>query len=161
MMPADNPIEATAMRLVMMTAHAKTKYDAASRSWIGKAAIGCLAVLWSADLFAASDTDMTRDYLTCMDKASGETSSMNDCTGAETDRQDARLNDNYKRLMSKLSEDRKKELLEAQRAWIRFRDANCRFYGEGVGSISALAVNDCILDATVDRAKELKRLTVD
>ena len=85
---------------------------------------------------------------------------MLDCIGAETDRQDARLNENYKRLMSKVSDDRKKQLLEAQRAWIRFRDANCSFYAEG-GSIAQVAVNDCILVTTVDRANELKRLTAD
>jgi uncharacterized protein YecT (DUF1311 family) len=126
-----------------------------------KVALTVLGVLWSgAELLAASDADMTREYSACMDKSGGVTAKMLDCISAETNRQDARLNDNYKKLMSKLSEERKKSLLEAQRAWIRFRDANCDFYAEG-GSIAQINVNGCILDTTVDRANELKRLTPD
>jgi uncharacterized protein YecT (DUF1311 family) len=62
--------------------------------------------------------------------------------------------------MSKLSAKRKEALLEAQRAWIKFRDANCNFYydPEG-GSAARLAGTDCNLKATADRATELKDLT--
>jgi uncharacterized protein YecT (DUF1311 family) len=56
---------------------------------------------------------------------------MLNCIAAETSRQDAQLNENYKKLMSNVSEHRKKLLLEAQGAWIRFRDANCSFYADG------------------------------
>ena len=52
---------------------------------------------------------------------------MLDCMSAEFTRQDARLNENYKRLMSKLSAKRKEGLLEAQRAWIKFRDTKVAF----------------------------------
>jgi uncharacterized protein YecT (DUF1311 family) len=85
---------------------------------------------------------------------------MIDCISGETKRQDIRLNENYRRLLPKLSLHRKKELLEAQRAWIRFRDANCRFYydPEG-GSLSRVTAAECFLSATADRAKELKQLT--
>src|SRR5262249_3490011 len=81
---------------------------------------------------------------------------------AETARQDARLNENYKRLMSKVSAKRKKTLLEAQRAGIKFRDVNCSFYYDPDGGTAArLAGSDCFLQATADRAKELKNLTND
>jgi len=103
---------------------------------------------------------MTQEYLTCMDKSKGVTPEMMDCMSAETARQDARLNENYKRLMSKVSAKRKKTLLEAQRAWIKFRDLNCEFYYDPDGGTAArLASNDCFLQATADRAKELKNLT--
>jgi uncharacterized protein YecT (DUF1311 family) len=62
--------------------------------------------------------------------------------------------------MSKLSKKRKDELQQAQRAWIKFRELNCNFYGDE-GSIAQVAINGCFLDATIDRAKELKRLTTD
>ena len=72
-------------------------------------------------------------------------------------KQDARLNENYKRLMSKLSEERKKALLEAQRAWIRFRDANCTFWDDPAGGQSAaVTAKECILTTTADRASELE-----
>src|SRR5262249_11886335 len=77
---------------------------------------------------AAADRETSKEYTSCLDKAGGVTVEMMDCIGAETKRQDARLNENYKRHLSKLSANRKKALTEAPRAWIGFRDANCRFY---------------------------------
>src|SRR5262245_244029 len=81
----------------------------------------------SAELCAAADREMTQEYSTCMDKSKGVTVEMTNCILAETVRQDARLNESYRRLATKLSEERRKALLEAQRAWIQFRDANCSF----------------------------------
>ena len=121
-----------------------------------------LALALSTPALAAADSDMTQEYLTCMDKSKGVTPEMMDCMSAETARQDARLNENYKRLMSKVSAKRKKTLLDAQRAWIKFRDLNCEFYYDPDGGTAArLASNDCFLQATADRAKELKNLTND
>ena len=121
-----------------------------------------LALVLSTPALAAADSDMTQEYLTCMDKSKGVTAEMMDCISAETARQDARLNENYKGLMSKVSAKRKKTLLEAQRAWIKFREVNCKFYYDPDGGTAArLAGNDCFLQATADRAKELKNLTND
>jgi uncharacterized protein YecT (DUF1311 family) len=126
-----------------------------------KVAIVGLAFL-SAELCAAADREMTQEYSTCMDRSKGITVEMTNCILAETVRQDARLNENYRRLISKLSEERKKALLEAQRAWIQFRDANCSFYNDPKGGTAAhLAANECILNAIADRAKELQLLTRD
>ena len=121
-----------------------------------------LALVLSTPALAAADSDMTQEYLTCMDTSKGVTAEMMDCISAETARQDARLNENYTKLMSKVSAKRKKTLLEAQRAWIKFRDVNCRFYYDPDGGTAALlAGNGCFLQATADRAKELKNLTND
>jgi uncharacterized protein YecT (DUF1311 family) len=109
---------------------------------------------------AAADRETSNEYTSCLDKAGGVTVEMMDCIGAETKRQDARLNDNYKRLLSKLSANRKKALTEAQRAWISFRDANCRFYYDpDGGSLARVSASECTLNATADRAAELKQLT--
>jgi uncharacterized protein YecT (DUF1311 family) len=84
---------------------------------------------------------------------------MIDCIVAETSRQNTKLNENYKILTSKISSKRKQSLLHAQRAWITFRDANCKFYADPEGGTSArLSANECVLNATADRAKELKLL---
>jgi len=108
---------------------------------------------------AAADGEMTQEYLTCMDKSNGNTAGMTDCISAETARQDARLNENYKRLMSKLSAKRKNTLQTAQRAWVKFRDANCSFYFDPEGGTAALLDGrDCFLQATANRAKELGNL---
>jgi uncharacterized protein YecT (DUF1311 family) len=87
---------------------------------------------------------------------------MINCILAETIRQDARLNENYKRLISKLATARKNALVKAQRAWIRFRDANCGFYADPEGGSAArVTAHECLLNATVDRAKELRLLAND
>ena len=102
---------------------------------------------------------MTKEYLTCVDKGEGVTDKTLDCISAEFDRQDTRLNDAYKKLISKLSKDRAKSLVEAQRAWIKFRDANCGFYHDPDGGSAAhIAGNECMLNATVERANELENL---
>jgi uncharacterized protein YecT (DUF1311 family) len=125
--------------------------------WVGMALGSILFVLWSAELRAADDADKSKGYLACMDKAGGVTSEMLGCIAAEIKIEDAQLNENYKTLMAKLSKQRKTELQEAQRAWIKFRELNCNFYGDE-GSIAQVAINSCFLDATTDRANELKRL---
>ena len=118
------------------------------------------ALLLSTSPLIAADNEMSGEYKACMERSNGVTGEMLDCMGAEFTRQDARLNENYKRLMSKLSAKRKEALLEAQRAWIKFRDANCNFYYDPEGGSAAhLAGTDCNLNATADRATELKDLT--
>lgn len=108
---------------------------------------------------AENNRELSHEYLACLYKANGVTFAMIDCIAAETSRQDTRLNENYKTLTSKVSPKRKQPLLDAQRAWIRFRDANCKFYGDPEGGTSArLSANECLLNATADRAKELKLL---
>jgi uncharacterized protein YecT (DUF1311 family) len=73
-----------------------------------------------------------------------------------------RINANYKRLLSTVSTERKNTLIEAQRAWIKFRDTNCGFYADPKGGSAArIAANECILNATADRAKELQLLNKD
>jgi len=119
-----------------------------------------LGLLSTTPPLVAADNDMTQEYSTCMDKSNGNTAGMTDCISAETARQDARLNENYKRLMSKLSAKRKNTLQAAQRAWVRFRDANCSFYSDPEGGTAALLDGrDCFLQATANRATELKNLT--
>jgi uncharacterized protein YecT (DUF1311 family) len=111
---------------------------------------------------AEADTEMTQEYSTCLEQSNGVTVEMINCILAETIRQDARLNENYKRLISKLATERKNVLIEAQRAWIKFRDANCGFYADPEGGSAArLVANECILNATAQRAKELRLLTAD
>ena len=58
--------------------------------------------------------------------------------------------------------ERKNALVEAQRAWIKFRDANCGFYADPEGGSAArMIANECFLNATADRAKELRLLADD
>ena len=116
-----------------------------------------LVLLGLSHIASAEDTHLTKQYSSCIDKAGGITANMLDCMWAETKRQDARLNQAYKDVMARLSPERKKQLQEAQRAWIKYRDANCRFYADpDGGSIATVNSNDCFMSATASRAKELE-----
>jgi len=137
--------------------------DPSSRlaSRVTKVMIVCLVVLWNGQLLAATDEDnnMSKEYSDRMDKSGGVTPSMMECNGDELDRQDAQLNKNYKKLMSQQSRGQKKALVEAQRAWLKFRKVNCDFYYDpNGGSAARLASGDCWLTMTATRARELKNL---
>ena len=59
--------------------------------------------------------------------------------------------------MAQLSEARQKELRDAQRAWLKFREANCRFYADpDGGTIATVNASDCLMSATAARARELE-----
>jgi uncharacterized protein YecT (DUF1311 family) len=134
-----------------------------TRASAGLKAIVVIGVTYSSILgIAAADTEMTREYSACVERTNGVTTEMINCILAETVRQDARLNDNYKKLLSKLPTERKNTLIEAQRNWIKFRDTNCGFYADPKGGSAArLAAHECILNATAQRAKELRLLSSD
>ena len=105
-----------------------------------------------------ADSKISQQYTACMNKASS-TVSMVQCTSAETARQDARLNKAYNGLMSKLSKTRKQELQTAQRLWIKYRDANCKFYVDpNGGSIAQVKGANCVMNETAKRATELENL---
>src|SRR5215831_3778996 len=119
-----------------------------------KVIVICLAILWNPQLLAMANENTTKEFSVCMEQSQGATPKMFDCLGDELDRQNARLNDNYKKLMSKLSPNRKRMLREAQRAWIKFRETNCDFYFDrDGGSAARIAASDCSVTMTAARAK--------
>ena len=88
-----------------MMEHANRQADTASRlvSCATKVMIICLAVLWNGQLLAETDDTSSKEYSECLDKAvKGAWADMFECNGDELDRQDARLKDTHKKLMSKL-----------------------------------------------------------
>jgi uncharacterized protein YecT (DUF1311 family) len=106
-------------------------------------------------LSTAGDDLTTAAFEQCMGKAHANVDMM-DCIDAEIQRQDQRLNKVYKTLGIDLSDERKTQLRDAQRAWIKFRDANCGFYRDpDGGSLAGLLAADCMMRLTADRAQEL------
>lgn len=105
----------------------------------------------------SGEVELSKEFSVCMEKSGGVTADTLDCIGSETKRQDARLNKAYKEVMGGLSNDRKKQLKTAQRLWIKYRDANCDFYADPDGGTYAqVSANECFLNATAARAKELE-----
>jgi uncharacterized protein YecT (DUF1311 family) len=71
---------------------------------------------------------------------------------------DRRLNQVYQQIISRLTGVEKQKLINAQLAWIKFRDNNCDFetYGTMKGSGYSGFVSECLERMTNSRIKELE-----
>ena len=109
---------------------------------------------------SAADDGYSATYTRCMDASGGVTMNMLDCMGSETEQHDARLNQNYKAAMQALDKGQQNQLRDAQRLWIKFRDADCALLGSLTGgSIDRINSASCFLDMTKQRADDIARLT--
>ena len=114
----------------------------------------------SAQAFGQETDLLSAEYSKCIEQSGGTDPLMLDCVGAEAKRQDKRLNDAYKKLMNELKPERKRQLQEAQRLWIKYIEANCNFYLDPDGGTAArLAANECPVLAKAARAKELENFS--
>ncbi|AZF39285.1 protein of unknown function DUF1311 [Pseudomonas sp. R4-39-08] len=105
---------------------------------------------------AAADDNPTLKK--CMDGAN-TTAEMVGCNVKEAKVQDARLNKAYKTALAAQEGNRKDQLQDLQRLWIKYRDANCAFAGSATGgTIDQVNGSGCVLDMTQTRAQELEDL---
>jgi len=93
------------------------------------------------------------DYVKCRERS---TANIVDCLKASTQAWDRRLNTAYQALMQRSDPAQKDPLKAAQRLWIQYRDANCRFYASGEGSISQIEGAECQRAMTQQRTCELE-----
>ncbi|MGJ0509438.1 MAG: lysozyme inhibitor LprI family protein [Methylocystis sp.] len=79
------------------------------------------------------------------------------CEGKKFDAADARLNAIYTRLAAKVTAAGKAKLVDAQRAWIKYRDLQCAFdtFGTNGGSINGMMIAQCKTQMTLDQTKRL------
>ena len=83
---------------------------------------------------------------------------------SEYKKADKELNVAYSKLKNKLELVDKTALINAQKAWIKFRDLNCKFTGkeDSEGGVIANKMKvDCLTQSTIERTKELKELIED
>ncbi len=82
---------------------------------------------------------------------------LNICSGLDYQRADEQLNQVYNQVRDQLSANRRQQLIVAQRAWISFRDADCKFARSAVegGTMAPLIFNNCLQDLTKKRTSEL------
>lgn len=71
-----------------------------------------------------------------------------DTRNAELKYYDAELNKTYKKIIAILNEEGKTNLKEAQRAWIKMRNNDCKW--------AFVDNRDCLINRTVNRTEELK-----
>ncbi len=107
-----------------------------------------LAVAAASKPAAAATTDACQGAMT--------TSAMAECTAAENKAWDQRLNKAYEALKTRIDAGQRTPLLDAQRLWIRYRNANCGFYGMSEGTIGRVDAAECLRRVTRARACELE-----
>jgi uncharacterized protein YecT (DUF1311 family) len=88
----------------------------------------------------------------------GNTYQMVECLKAKTAQWDKRLNAAYQKALQDAVPAQRDPLRAAQRLWVQYRDANCRYYGMGEGTIARLDAGECMRSMTEARAKELEGL---
>lgn len=85
----------------------------------------------------------------------GTQADINECAVKALANDDKTLNAKYQELLGRLGDlpDTAAALKDAQRAWIKFRDAECTFASSGVagGSIQPMVVADCQRIITEER----------
>ena len=79
------------------------------------------------------------------------------CWGNQYKAADAKLNQVYRQFMTKLNDDEKAQLKNAQTAWLKYRDTNCDFVGDQYkgGTMRPMIAAICLTDVTDNRTKEL------
>lgn len=100
---------------------------------------------------AAAETSEP-DAKACADKP---TADMVECLDMQTQQWKQRLNAAYKTLQQGMDATQRVPLEAAQRLWVQYRDANCRFYAAGEGTIRQINAADCMRSMTENRAREL------
>ena len=88
-------------------------------------------------------------------ECTGSTPEMVDCLMAQHAHWDKELTVAYQRAMTDATPAEKDKLREAERAWIKYRDANCAYYAAGEGTIARINAAVCMRDMTKARAEEL------
>ena len=109
---------------------------------------------------SAASEGLSAQYSTCVKNAGGETPEILKCIDSETAVQDKNLNNYYKQAISTINPSRTSALKESQRAWLKQRDAELKFYSDPDGGQAAIInANSHFMSMTVDRAKELKDIS--
>ncbi|ODV16706.1 MAG: hypothetical protein ABT19_08245 [Rhodanobacter sp. SCN 68-63] len=111
----------------------------------------------SQDIKRHAPPGITDAFYTCVDKADTDTNAAAKCLTDEQARQDKRLNTTYKALLNKLDPKAKDQLIHAERAWLKFQDANGALERSIYGSeaVGNLQVTENALFRVCDRANAL------
>lgn len=108
-------------------------------------------------LFASIQSIPPNGYppdIDCQTYKDGSIMAMSECFTMQSDVWERRLHDEYSAVIKRGELDVDK-LEQAQRAWVRYREANCESYSTVNGSISTVLTGRCWRDMTRDRALEL------
>lgn len=102
---------------------------------------------------------LTETFYACIDEASHSDIDKAYCLSQERERQDDRLNRTYRALLQKLDGDQKKDVVEAERAWVKWQDETSSVEGAlyGVELIGNLQVTENETFAICRQANRLEQ----
>ena len=133
-------------------AKAPPQHDSAAQVPAGPAADPAAAT------FEARYSPAYKSCLNSGEAAAGVTPAMADCIAEELQVQDERLNLQYATAMHSLPPSDALKLRDAQRQWIKDRDAKCQAAAASGGTIDLLNGPSCLLDETILRTIDLERV---
>jgi len=136
---------------------------------VGKIGFLCATLAW---LATCCGVGVAEEAAPCADAVTNL--AMRECLGKAYERADTELNAVWTKVMANVADadyltaaqraDWKKELLEAQRAWVQFKEHDCNgavgfewWGGSGAGT----AIASCLFDYTAARTKDLKQRYLD
>lgn len=102
--------------------------------------------------------DSGRQLDACIDAAAAIDLQVKDCYVALAQREDARLNANWKELLKAVGGTgtaKGKALISEQKAWIAFRDAACLHLAIDGGTLDRVQSQSCYADVITRRANEI------
>ena len=115
-------------------------------------------------LIAAADVQQTPDdplEIACL-KENQSQQGMNQCEGEAFDRADKALNAEWAKIVANYKGEApaQKLMLDGQRAWLKYRDAQCELaaYENLGGSIWPMLVSGCKAELTRLRTRELQQM---
>lgn len=126
--------------------------------WIRKPVLQTISMAGAAEAQKQDENYGDPVYASCTDKASGNDGQFRDCQVAAQQRLESKLTAAYKAAMANLPPEHQAELKEGERAWIKFREADCglsRSIYDG-GTAGLMVGNDCYLQRTWARLKDLE-----
>ncbi len=111
-------------------------------------------------LFLASLLLSATVYATDCEKANTQLES-NECYNSQYQKDDQMLNETYKKVLSLATPEQQDLLRQAQLAWIKVRDADCKFVSSGSegGTVAPMIHSICLSDRTKERTAFLESLT--
>lgn len=108
---------------------------------------------------SSGDVSMLRSsYGECIKASGGVVPEMQACIEEEFEYQDSRLNDVYRRLLEASEGSKKIELESSQKLWLTERDSKCGWDASEEGQGQRIEANDCFLEMTAKRVKELEAM---
>lgn len=83
---------------------------------------------------------------------------MNQEAGREYEKKDKELNVLYKKLIAKLDETERNLFIQAQQAWLKFRDSHCKYEASSYegGSMQPMVRYYCLAELTAARNEMLR-----